>query len=406
MSQSLLLLPQHPAPATAATLGAAYYSSISAVLSSLKTSSSSTKLTIALASSNFHGRLKAPRSQIYNEAEKLLAGVYSLICSICAKEGVNITSKLPGAVDFHIVLLDYDSTRFLNQTNSGRDVSLEVLAGGPIVELPLFASTRRHWNKIFSVEGEGGQNLLGDFLQFASRISPPLHAELQMVGGGVSMVKTISQSIQPNPSTSHTVVAVGGTFDHLHAGHKLLLTATALLLQPAASSQDPSRRLIIGITGDELLKNKKYSEYLQSWEERQNDVAEFLTSILSFAQTSGEEAIQTVPVENSTGRAIHTKLNACSITIECVEIQDPYGPTITDETVTALVVSGETRSGGQAVNDKRVEKGWKALEVYEVDVLDAQAGLETTSTSDEFASKISSTAIRKQMADRTPTSSL
>ncbi|EDO02095.1 hypothetical protein SS1G_04571 [Sclerotinia sclerotiorum 1980 UF-70] len=367
MSQSLLLLPQHPAPATAATLGAAYYSSISAVLSSLKTSSSSTKLTIALASSNFHGRLKAPRSQIYNEAEKLLAGVYSLICSICAKEGVNITSKLPGAVDFHIVLLDYDSTRFLNQTNSGRDVSLEVLAGGPIVELPLFASTRRHWNKIFSVEGEGGQNLLGDFLQFASRISPPLHAELQMVGGGVSMVKTISQSIQPNPSTSHTVVAVGG---------------------------------------DELLKNKKYSEYLQSWEERQNDVAEFLTSILSFAQTSGEEAIQTVPVENSTGRAIHTKLNACSITIECVEIQDPYGPTITDETVTALVVSGETRSGGQAVNDKRVEKGWKALEVYEVDVLDAQAGLETTSTSDEFASKISSTAIRKQMADRTPTSSL
>lgn len=405
MSQSLLLLPQHPAPVTASSLSAAYHSSISAVLSTLKTSSTNTKLTIALASSNFHDRLKAPRSEIYNEVEKLLGGVYSLICSICAKEDIDITSDLPGAVDFCIVLLDYDSTRFLNKT-SGRNVSLGVLAGGPIVELPLFASTRRRWNKVFSVEGEGGQNLLGDFLYFANGISPPLHAEFKMVRGGLSMVQTTSQSIQPNSPTFHHVVAVGGTFDHLHAGHKLLLTASALLLQPAAGLQDPPRRLIIGITGDELLKNKKYAEYLQNWEERQNYVVGFLTSILSFTQASQEEAIETVPLESSNGRAIHTKLKACAINIECVEIQDAYGPTITDETVAALVVSGETRSGGQAVNDKRVEKGWKALEVYEVDVLDAQDGLETTPKPDDFASKISSTAIRKQRADRSRKSSL
>lgn len=405
MSQSLVLLPQHPAPATFATLSEAYHSTLSEVLSNLKASSSNTKLTIALASSNFHDRLKVPRSQIYNEAEKLFGGVYSLICSICATENIDITSELPGAVDIRIVLLDYDSTRLLNK-NSRSSSSLGVLAGGPIVELPLFASTQRQWNKIFSVEGEGGQSLLGDFLHFANGISPPLDTEFQMVCGGVSMIQPISQHVQPNSSTSHTVVAVGGTFDHLHAGHKLLLTATALLLQPAASLQDPPRRLIIGITGDELLKNKKYAEYLQSWEERQNDVVEFLISILSFTQTRPEEAIQSIPLESSNGRAIYTKLKACSIIIECVEIQDAYGPTITDETVTALIVSGETRSGGQAVNDKRVEKGWKALEVYEVDVLDAQVGPETTPKSDDFASKISSTAIRKQMADRIPTSSL
>ncbi|ESZ99206.1 hypothetical protein SBOR_0413 [Sclerotinia borealis F-4128] len=405
MSQSLLLLPQHPAPATIATLSAAYHSSISAVLSNLKNSSSRTKLIIALASSNFHDRLKAPRSQIYNDAEKLLGGVYSLICSICAKDDVDIASESPGAVDFCIILLDYDSSRFLNKS-SGRDVSLGVLAGGPIVELPLLASTRRHWNKIFSVEGEGGQNLLGDFLHFANGISPPLRTEFQMVSGGVSMVHTTSQSIQPNSSTFHIVVAVGGTFDHLHAGHKLLLTATALLLQPAAGLQDPPRRLIVGITGDELLKKKKYAEYLQSWEERQSDVVEFLISILSFTQTHQEEAIQTVTLDTSNGRAIHTKLKACSINIECVEIQDAYGPTITDETVTALIVSGETRSGGQAVNDRRFEKGWQALDVYEVDVLDAQDGLEITPKPADFASKISSTAIRKQKADRAQMSSL
>lgn len=405
MSQSLLLLPQHPAPATVSTLNAAYRSSLSAVLSDLKTSSTKTKLTIALASSKVHDRLKAPRSQIYNEVEKLLGGVYSLICSICAKEDIDITSQLPGAVDFSIIVLDYDPTRFLNKSLS-RDVSLGLLAGGPIVELPLFASTQRRWNRVFSVEGEGGQSLLGDFLHFANGISPPLRAEFKMVSGGVSMVQSASPSIQLKSSTSHIVVAVGGTFDHLHAGHKLLLTATALLLQPAAGLQDPPRRLIIGITGDELLKNKKYAEYLQSWEERQNAVVEFLISILSFTLSDQEEAIEIVSLRTSHGPEIHTKLKACSINIECVEIQDAYGPTITDETVTALVVSGETRSGGQAVNDKRVEKGWKSLDVYEVEVLDAQDGPETPLKSDDFASKISSTAIRKQMADRPRNSSL
>lgn len=405
MAQSLLLLPQHPAPATVSTLNAAYRSSLSAVLSDLKTSSTKTKLTIALASSKVHDRLKAPRSQIYNEVEKLLGGVYSLICSICAKEDIDITSQLPGAVDFSIIVLDYDPTRFLNKSLS-RDVSLGLLAGGPIVELPLFAITQRQWNRVFSVEGEGGQSLLGDFLHFANGISPPLRAEFKMVSGGVSMVQSASPSIQLKSSTSHIVVAVGGTFDHLHAGHKLLLTATALLLQPAAGLQDPPRRLIIGITGDELLKNKKYAEYLQSWEERQNGVVEFLISILSFTLSDQEEAIEIVSLRTSHGPEIHTKLKACSINIECVEIQDAYGPTITDENVTALVVSGETMSGGQAVNDKRVEKGWKSLDVYEVEVLDAQDGPETPLKSDDFASKISSTAIRKQMADRPRNSSL
>ncbi len=99
-------------------------------------------------------------------------------------------------------------------------------------------------------------------------------------------------------------------------------------------------------------------------------------------------------------------MKASSITIECVEIQDPFGPTITDEDVTALVVSGETRSGGQAVNDKRTEMGWKALEVFEIDVLDAQESTEGPSKTDDFASKISSTAIRKRKAENASKSSL
>ncbi len=186
-----------------------------------------------------------------------------------------------------------------------------------------------------------------------------------------------------------------------------MLTATALLLQPGSAVETAHRRLIVGITGDQLLKNKKYAEYLGSWIKRQGDVVGFLLSILYFARSSREEAIETLsldePIPN--GRAIHTKLKNCSITIECVEIQDPFGPTITDESVTALVVSGETRAGGQAVNNKRTEKGWKPLEVFEVDVLEAEETGEEASKTENFASKISSTAIRKRRAEIAQTSS-
>jgi phosphopantetheine adenylyltransferase len=91
-----------------------------------------------------------------------------------------------------------------------------------------------------------------------------------------------------------------------------------------------------------------------------------------------------------------------SITVQCVVIQDAFGPTITVEQIDALVVSGETRSGGKAVNDKRAEKGWKALEVFEVDVLNArevEESAETASKTEDFASKISSTAIRQRRAE-------
>mgnify|MGYP002718671144 FL=1 len=40
--------------------------------------------------------------------------------------------------------------------------------------------------------------------------------------------------------TLYPVVALGGTFDHLHSGHKILLTMAASIT---------SRKLIVGVTG-------------------------------------------------------------------------------------------------------------------------------------------------------------
>lgn len=51
------------------------------------------------------------------------------------------------------------------------------------------------------------------------------------------------------------------------------------------------------------------------------------------------------------------------------EIQDAYGPTISDNRFDALVVSQETVSGGQKVVQKRLEAGLKPMELVEVQLL-------------------------------------
>jgi hypothetical protein len=47
-------------------------------------------------------------------------------------------------------------------------------------------------------------------------------------------------SSPPNNPKTFNHVAVGGTFDHLHAGHKILLTMTAWIT---------GKRLVCGVTG-------------------------------------------------------------------------------------------------------------------------------------------------------------
>lgn len=146
------------------------------------------------------------------------------------------------------------------------------------------------------------------------------------------------------------------------------------------SNDSHERVMYIGITGDALLVNKKFSEYLESWEVRYQSTAAFLSAIMSFsAQTSPQ-------IERVNERTIDMKILP-QVSLKFVEITDPFGPTITEEDITALVVSAETHSGGEAVNDKRVEKGWNKLAVFEVDVLQSDASID---------SKISSTDIRRR----------
>jgi phosphopantetheine adenylyltransferase len=398
---SLLILPSPPNPVSRSTLKVAYEAPLTSALSDLASQSLSSPaiLEIVLPCPSFHARLEIPRSQIFKEAEHLVAGIYGLVAAICAQKSIEVDGS--GSVDARVILTAYDPTQLpLNDPSP-----LPKIICGPVIDFHTFALTRREWQWIFTVDGERGEDIFNKYICIANGISPiyTLRGQVRKVTGGISMVSKQHEALHEwnGGAKRHRVVAVGGTFDHLHAGHKLLLTATALMLQPAAQDEIMSRRLIVGITGDELLKNKKYADQLESWSQRQGNVVDFLLSILSFTPPGKSSQIETIsydePVVN--GRAIHTQLSQASLTIECVEIQDPFGPTITDETVSALVVSGETRDGGAAVNTKRAEKGWKSLEMFEVDVLDAEEDEPSVNKSDNFASKISSTAIRKRRAE-------
>ncbi|NWW95180.1 COASY synthase, partial [Rhynochetos jubatus] len=55
-----------------------------------------------------------------------------------------------------------------------------------------------------------------------------------------------------------------------------------------------------------------------------------------------------------------------SLRYDIVALADPYGPAVTDPDLQCLVVSEETRRGGEAVNKKRLENGLPELVLYEI----------------------------------------
>lgn len=98
------------------------------------------------------------------------------------------------------------------------------------------------------------------------------------------------------------------------------------------------------------------------------------------------ESSSTLATE-TTPRAL-TTIFPSGLVVEAVEINDPFGPTITNEAISALVVSAESAKGGEAVNGKRVEMGWRVLEVFTVDVIEGKG------------EKMSSTTIRRLLEER------
>ena len=57
----------------------------------------------------------------------------------------------------------------------------------------------------------------------------------------------------------YEIACIGGTFDHMHLGHRLLLSQACLVTKTT---------LHVGVTSDALLTKKAYGQYIESYESR------------------------------------------------------------------------------------------------------------------------------------------
>lgn len=167
-------------------------------------------------------------------------------------------------------------------------------------------------------------------------------------GGGPEQDVTIGSSKER--SWHH--VAVGGTFDRLHAGHRILLAATAIAATEAA---------YVGITGPSMLHHKSHSEMLQSLDDRTAAASEYLQLVRP-------------------GIKVHT-----------AELHDAKGLAAEVPEIEALVVSSETAKGAAPINEDRMKRGYAPLQVVTVQLVGAKGG---------SAAKLSSTTLRAEEAMR------
>ncbi|KAJ5543314.1 hypothetical protein N7535_005742 [Penicillium sp. DV-2018c] len=386
---ALLLLPPPPAFSFAQVKNAFEPSLVDvyAKLSkALNGSNRTAVLDVALAIPDLLSPSCRPRARVFAQLQHYLTSVYTLIGAVCATQNIELDS--PGGIDTRVVFID-----------SSEDASVIQASGssrfGPILHLQTLANSGRSWDRIYYLTNTSGKELANSFTNSVdSQARDTVAANLQAITSNADW--TIPSLLNPDnqqPSTPHYSVVVGGTFDHLHVGHKLLLTAVALVMEPLDQGQEG--RLTIGVTGDALLVNKKYAEFLESWEERWQNTAAFLTAIMDFSPRREPPQIERAFAPGPNGKTVLVRIQP-NLAFEFVEISDPFGPTITEENLGAIVVSKETHSGGAAVNDERVKKGWKSLAVFEVDVLQSGEVGATTTDVESFESKISSTDIRRR----------
>lgn len=385
---SLFLLPPPPNPSNRLALSQAYRTPLTKVLTQLKAEPTPQKLVVAICCSLLRGSDGRQRFIAWEAAQSLLAGVYTIIAVTCAQE--NIATEIdagPGSVDVRVVIVDYDRERFYPATASPESGESD----SSIFEFVTFARTVGPWKNIYAASIDRGYELRNTFLIYAKQNQAISEEQLITVDSDMTGYITPMDTSQLIYRKGYHTVALGGTFDYLHPGHKLLLHAAALLLNIPHKSSGPPCVLIIGISADELLVNKKFASQLQSWDTRARGVISFLNTLFETNTTGLTDS-------SSTASETTTYLRNGTVKVRLVKLHDPFGPTTSEEDVDALVVSAETRSGGRAINVRRAEKGWAELEVFEIDVLDASEVEGEKGEREDFSAKISSSAIREKRA--------
>jgi pantetheine-phosphate adenylyltransferase len=137
----------------------------------------------------------------------------------------------------------------------------------------------------------------------------------------------------------HSLVVIGGTFDHLHLGHESLIL----------NAFQYGDSVIIGITSDEFAKKSNKSG-IQSFKQR----SEALRKLLARKKLLERSSI--VPLNN------------------------PYGPLTQEPRVGAVIVTDETLPRAEEANKIRSDKGLNRVRIYVIQFINAKDGGSISST--------------------------
>ena len=135
-------------------------------------------------------------------------------------------------------------------------------------------------------------------------------------------------------------VAIGGTFDPLHEGHKKLL-------EKAYELSGSDGRIVVGITSDDFAR-KNRERVVLSFRARAENLRQFMR-------------------------------NRFGVDVEIVELNDRYGTTL-EEDFDFIVISPETYEVAVKINELRAKKGKKPIEIVCVPHVKAEDGKLISST--------------------------
>lgn len=127
-------------------------------------------------------------------------------------------------------------------------------------------------------------------------------------------------------------VAVGGTFDEFHKGHR------ALLLK----AFEVGERVMIGLSADDLVRKMRKPHPTAPYEQRLEELKDFLRR--------------------------HNLLERAEI----VPLSTPFGVTLSEGSVDALVVSKETELMALEINDMRKERGLPPLAIVTIAMIPSE----------------------------------
>ena len=127
-------------------------------------------------------------------------------------------------------------------------------------------------------------------------------------------------------------VAVGGTFDEFHKGHRALLI----------KAFEVSEHVLIGLCSDRLVESLSKPHVTASYEQRLKELSRFLRE-RGFLERA-----------------------------EIMPLNDPFGVTLSEGCVEALIVSLETEHMAVKINEERRRRGLPPLQIVTIDMIPSE----------------------------------